>query len=358
MSSSNSFSTADTDYIGEYQHETGRHKQNTNFNHTHKEDQIKQARTKQIYNPSSAADARPPFRFAVQQLDAYLGLTIGVIMVMLISAIGYNMSYGLVIPIAVSLIFMIEIAAPRVRSGFENIMNCQGTPKDKYKGQKLSNGLTLSMKGVNQGNGNGPWNNPIAPTLLGEWVRSTTNIGRPKSVKIHTCSPEQRQGKSETAVKFIENRPFVHGVLAACYQANMLVDFGASTSVISRSAIAEIESKLGTTLPRKHSDMHIRSYGGHSIPSEGTVIMTLEIGNKIFNTPFTITPYETATKVILGTTLLVKARMGLAWAGTEMYLTFGNNNNRLIEAQLNETEAHTMVNVNEVSLLPKETKLV
>ena len=86
--------------------------------------------------------------------------------------------------------------------------------------------------------------------------------------------------------------------------------------------------------------------------------MTLEIGNKTFNTPFTITPYETATKVILGTTLLVKARMGLAWAGNEVYLTFGHNNNKLIEAQLNETEAHTMVNVNEVVLLPKETKLI
>ena len=49
--------------------------------------------------------------------------------------------------------------------------------------------------------------------------------------------------------------------------------------------------------------------------------------------------------------------MGLAWSGSEMYLTFGNNNNKLIEAQLNETEAHTMVNVNEVLLLPKETKL-
>ena len=88
----------------------------------------------------------------------------------------------------------------------------------------------------------------------------------------------------------------MHGVLAACYTTNMLVDFGASTSVISRTAIAEIESKLGTTLPRKHSDMHIRSYGGHSIPAEGTVIMTLEIGNKVFNTPFTITPYEPPPK--------------------------------------------------------------
>ena len=175
---------------------------------------------------------------------------------------------------------------------------------------------------------------------------------------MQTCSPSARQATDETAVKFIDNRPFVHGTLAACYPTDMLVDFGASTSVISRTAITEIESKLGTTLPRKHSDMHIRSYGGHSIPAEGTVIMTLEIGNKTFNTPFTITPYETATKVILGTTLLVKARMGLAWAGNEVYLTFGHNNNKLIEAQLNETEAHTMVNVHEVVLLPKETKLV
>ena len=104
--------------------------------------------------------------------------------------------------------------------------------------------------------------------------------------------------------------------------------------------------------------MHIHSYGGHSIPAKGTVIMTLEIGNKTFKTPFTITSYETATKVILGATLLVKARMGLAWSGNEVYLTFGDNNNKLIEAQLNETEAHTMVNVNEITLLPKEMRLV
>jgi len=82
----------------------------------------------------------------------------------------------------------------------------------------------------------------------------------------------------------------------------MLVDYGASTSVISKSIIDEIEKRMGTTLPRTHTDVHIRSYGGHSVPSEGTVITTLEIGGRTFNTPFTITPYETATKVILGTT--------------------------------------------------------
>ena len=99
ISSSNSFSTADTDYLGEYKHEICRQKQNTDLNYTYKGDQrnspIKHSRTKQTYNQSPAADARPPFRIAIQQLDAYLGLTIGVIMIMLISAIGLTCLMGL-----------------------------------------------------------------------------------------------------------------------------------------------------------------------------------------------------------------------------------------------------------------------
>ena len=78
-----------------------------------------------------------------------------------------------------------------------------------------------------------------------------------------------------------------------------------------------------------------------------------------FNTPFTITPYETATKVILGTTLLVKARIGLSWHQDDVYLTIGGDNNkRLTEAHLNELEKHTLVTVNEVELKPKETRRI
>ena len=246
---------------------------------------------------------RAPFRISIQQLDAYLGLVIAIIACVLTSALANNVSYGFIIPIAVILSFAINIAAPRAQSAIADIITKweKGCANSSAKAYKRLNGPVLPMTNTND---HGASRQPplLAPTLLGEWVRSTANVGRPKTVKINTCSSSARQAPNETAVKFIENRPFVHGTLAACYTTDMLVDFGASTSVISRTAIAEIESKLGTTLPRKHSDMHIRSYGGHSIPAEGTVIMTLEIGNKTFNTPFTITPYETATKVILGTT--------------------------------------------------------
>ena len=135
----------------------------------------------------------------------------------------HNMSYGLIIPIAVSLIFMIEVAAPRAQSALEGIMTTWGnrSSKDRPRVQKLSTGLVLPTDNMSTGNNCKQQGSLIAPTLLGDWVRSTTNVGRSKSVKIHACAPEQRQGKSETTVKFIENRPFVHGVLAACYATNI-----------------------------------------------------------------------------------------------------------------------------------------
>ena len=180
--------------------------------------------------------------------------------------------------------------------------------------------------------------NPIAPSQLGNVHRLSPKIGRNRSIRIHAYAPSNAPQKGETIAKLIEDRPYVHGVVAGCYETDMLVDYGASTSVISRSVMEEIERKLETTLPRLHNDVHIRSYGGHSVPSEGTVMMPLTIGDHTFKTPFTITPYETTTKVILGTTLLVKARIGLSWKQDTIYLTIGNNQNHVIkEAYLHET---------------------
>ena len=96
--------------------------------------------------------------------------------------------------------------------------------------------------------------------------------------------------KGETIAILIEDRPYVQGIVAGCYETHMLVNYGASTSVTSRSVIEEIKKKLGTTLPRLHNDVHIRSYGGHSMPSEGTVMMPVTIGDHTLKTPFTITP--------------------------------------------------------------------
>ena len=61
----------------------------------------------------------------------------------------------------------------------------------------------------------------------------------------------------------------------------------------------------------------------------------------------------------MGTTLLVKARIGLSWHQDDVYLTIGGDNNkRLTEAHLNEIEKHTLVTVNEVELEPKETRRI
>ena len=63
--------------------------------------------------------------------------------------------------------------------------------------------------------------------------------------------------------------------------------------------------------------------------------------------------------MILGTTLLIKARIGLSWQQNNVYLTIGGENNkRLTEAHLNEIEKHTLVTVNEVELKPKETRRI
>jgi len=175
---------------------------------------------------------RAPFRISIQQLDAYLGLVIAII------------ACGFIIPLAIILSFAINIAAPRAQSAIANILSRweKGCTSSNTRAQKRLNGPVLPTTNMN---GQGvKYSTPLAPTLLGEWVRSTTNVGRPKTVKINTCAPSAKQAPHETAVKFIENRPFVHGTLAACYTTDMLVDFGASTSVISRTAIAEIESIL------------------------------------------------------------------------------------------------------------------
>ena len=57
----------------------------------------------------------------------------------------------------------------------------------------------------------------------------------------------------------------------------------------------------------------------------------------------------------MGTTLLIKARIGLSWKQD----TIGNNLNHIIkEACLHETTAHHLVTVDKISLHPKETAVV
>ena len=68
----------------------------------------------------------------------------------------------------------------------------------------------------------------------------------------------------------------------------MLIDYGASTSVMARSIIDKLEKRTGAYIQRINTHMNIKGYRGHDIPSEGTVMINLAIGNKKFVTPFTI----------------------------------------------------------------------
>ena len=68
-------------------------------------------------------------------------------------------------------------------------------------------------------------------------------------MRIDACSRKNTKMKHETETRLIENRPYVRGILGSCYETDMLVDYGASTSVISKSVIDEIEKRMGDTLP-------------------------------------------------------------------------------------------------------------
>ena len=104
---------------------------------------------------------------------------------------------------------------------------------------------------------------------------------------------------------------------------------------MSRSVLDKIERATEAYILRIDTNMNIKGYGGHDIPSEGTVILKVKIGRRTFSTPFTIVTYETATKVVLGTSLLVQAKIGIA------YLTLGSDGGeKLIQAQLAENRAH------------------
>jgi len=103
----------------------------------------------------------------------------------------------------------------------------------------------------------------LHPSMVSDWVRSTRNVGRHKTVNIHEFSHKPGLRKGETEVTLVEGRPFVEATIAGCITTPMLVDYGASTSVISRSMMQEIESKLGTCLPRIPTTINIKGYGGH-----------------------------------------------------------------------------------------------
>ena len=62
--------------------------------------------------------------------------------------------------------------------------------------------------------------------------REGTTIGRHKFGLKRKC-PSYEIKKTGTQVKYIEDRPFVQGTLAGCLTTDILVDYGASTSVIS-----------------------------------------------------------------------------------------------------------------------------
>ena len=84
-------------------------------------------------------------------------------------------------------------------------------------------------------------------------------------------------------------------------------------------------------------------------------MVKLKIGNKSFITPFTIVSHETATKVVLGTSLLVKAKIGLAWKNDQVSLTFGQiERTEFAQAHLAEVTAHNMASIYEIILSPKE----
>ena len=136
----------------------------------------------------------------------------------------------------------------------------------------------------------------------------------------------------------------------------MLIDYGASTSVMARSVVDELEKRTGAYIPRINTHMNIKGYGGHDIPSEGTIMVKLKIGNKHFITPFTIVSHETATKVVLGTSLLVKAKIGLAWKNDQVSLTFEQHERtEFAQAHLAEATAHNMACIHEIVLSPKES---
>ena len=83
-------------------------------------------------------------------------------------------------------------------------------------------------------------------------------------------------------------------------------------------------------------------------------MIKLKIGNKCFVTPFTIVSHETATKVVLGTSLLVKAKIGLAWKNDQVSLTFGQHEKvEFAQAHLAEATAHNMASIHEIILPPK-----
>ena len=151
----------------------------------------------------------------------------------------------------------------------------------------------------------------------------------------------------------------MRGTLAGCMTTDMLVDYRASTSVMSRSVLDEIERNTEAYVPRKDTNMNIKGYGGHDIPSDGTVILKVKIGTRTFSTPFTVVPYEAATKAVLGASLLVQAKIGITWDNNNAYLTLGSEGGeKLIQAQLAENRAHQLSLINEITLAPKQVCVV
>ena len=254
-------------------------------------------------NPTSVTPQTPKdseyVAIRISKLDLYLLFTLLCSILVTTCAIIYDFNVGFVIVATIVLFLTIERSKAKLCSilnGLHAVVEHYIVPEAERNTWLLTHTPHFIKSAANH--------NPLLPHQIGSTHRSSPKIGRNRSIKIHAYTPGNAPRKGETVAKLIEDQPYVQGIVAGCYETDMLVDYGASTSVISRSVIEEIEKKLETTLPRLYNDVHIRSYGGHSVPSEGTVMMPVTIGKHTFKTPFTITPCETATKVILGLSLI------------------------------------------------------
>ena len=98
--------------------------------------------------------------------------------------------------------------------------------------------------------------NTINALHKSKWTKVASE--RTKINRIDRHSPTNEISRTNLQVRYIEDRPFVEGTLANCLTTNMLVDYGASTSVMSRSVLDDIEKLTRTFVPHQHEYKRVR----------------------------------------------------------------------------------------------------
>ena len=126
--------------------------------------------------------------------------------------------------------------------------------------------------------------------------------------------------KNSAEIDFSSNRPYIDALLGGVINKAILLDSGASLSMIPKFMVEEIEEKIGEKLPEYPDeepleDLNLTTVTGAPIKVVGKVLVPVTIGESVIHCPMAVTDSLQVVSPILGINFITKAFSNMAMSG-------------------------------------------